>query len=407
MRAAVVSVVLALLFGVAAPAAAAPGPPGHTEWWFDTWHVQRLWAEGADGHGIVIGEIDTGVNASLPELTANTVPGTDFGADGGDGRIDRDDDPFGHGTAMASLMVGHAGLDGITGIAPDAKVLPIAIPLSGTADDAGDAANADLLRAIRWAADHGANIISMSLGAPRDGSAGRRSCPRDEQDAIDYALNKGAIVVASGGNSGADGSPIEEPSVCLGVVSVGAVDSTGAVGPFSSRHPYLTVTAPGVNVPTLSRIPGGAFYGDGTSQAAAITSGGLALVWSKYRKLTSSQIVARLLATVDGKRAVRDAAYGYGTVDIGKAVDASVPIDAPDPVFQAVQPFLIRDNVAATPTPTLAPTPVRTPLARVVTVTKPGGIWATGEGLGGVAVLAIGVLMLVTVVILRRRAFRR
>jgi len=190
--------------------------------------VPGLWAEGARGQGIVIGEIDTGVNASLPELAGNVQPGTDFGSFGGDGRTDRDTDDFGHGTAMASLMVAHDGEDNILGIAPDARILPIAVPITGTTDDAGDNASDLLLQAIRWAADHGAKIISMSLGAPRDPGTSR-SCPAQEQSTIDYALSKGAIVVASGGNSGDAGSPVEEPSVCLGVVSVGAADSSGAV----------------------------------------------------------------------------------------------------------------------------------------------------------------------------------
>lgn len=402
-RLAVSAVVTAILFGAALPAAAAPGPPGHGEWWFDTWHVQRLWDEGANGHGITIGVIDTGVNANLPELSGSVLPGTDLGSDGGDGRIDRDTDPFGHGTGMASLMVAHAGQADILGIAPDAKVLPVAVPITGTTDDAGDAANGFLLQAIRWAADHGAKIINMSLGAPRDDSNVVRSCPPDEQSAIDYALRKGAIVVASGGNSGSDGSPIEEPSVCLGVVSVGAVDSTGAVAAFSSRHPYLTVTAPGVNVPTLGRVPGQAFYGDGTSQAAAITSGGLALIWSKYPSLTSSQVVARLLATVDGRHAIRDPATGYGSVDIGGAVDRFVPDDAPDPVFDAVRPFLDHDEQADMPTPAAPRAGPRKTLRGTVTVTKPPGVLAAGEGLGGLVTGVAGLVVLLVLLITRIR----
>lgn len=403
MRVGLVAVVTVLLFGVAAPAMATPGPPGHGEWWFDTWHVQQLWAEGADGHGVTIGEIDTGVNGNLPELSANLLPGTDFGSDGGDGRTDRDTDPFGHGTAMASLMIAHSGVDNILGIAPAAQVLPIAVPIAGTDDNAGDMANVYLLQAIRWAADHGAKIINLSLGAPRDAEDGTRTCPKQEQDTIDYVLSKGAIVVASGGNSGTDGSPIEEPSVCLGVVSVGAVDSNGSVPPFSSRHPYLTVTAPGVNIPTISKVPGDAFYGDGTSQAAALTSAGLALIWSKYPTLTASQVVARLLATVDGKRAVRDQAAGYGSIDIGRAVDTNVPTDAPDPVYAGVQPFLARDREANAPTPNPPSAPHHGTLTGNVTVTKPPSLWTTGQGLGGLVAAALGLAAVVALIVIRRR----
>src|SRR5206468_2539702 len=82
------------------------------------------------------------------------VPGTDLG-EGGDGRSDREINAFGHGTAMASIMVARAGLFGITGLAPGAKILPIAVPLTGTTD----AGQPDKLPdAIRYAADHHAKI---------------------------------------------------------------------------------------------------------------------------------------------------------------------------------------------------------------------------------------------------------
>jgi subtilisin family serine protease len=405
VRWAVVVAVALMLFG-AVPAAAAPGPSAHAEWWFDAWHVRRLWAAGARGQGVVIGEIDTGVNANLPTLVGNVLPGKDLGNDGGDGRTDRDMDPFGHGTAMASLMVGHAGQDNILGMAPDARVLPVAVPITGTTDDAGGEANADLLRAIWWAADHGARIINMSLGAPRDPSAEARSCPEQEQEAVDHALAKGAIVVASAGNSGQQGSPIEEPSVCLGVVSVGAVDAGGAVPAWSSRHPYLTVTAPGVNVPTVGRVAGQAFYGDGTSQAAAITSAGLALIWSKFPRLTGSQVVARLLATLDGRHATRDLAAGYGSVDIGSAIFTDVPPNAPNPVYAAVEPFLAKDEAAAVAGLPTEQGRHRAPLPTTFEVTPPPLI--TGAAVAGVLTAAVGLLAIALLITgaIRRRAAR-
>jgi len=410
VRALALGIAVLLLFGVAVPsAAAAPGPSDHPEWWFDTWNVPGLWAGGARGQGILIGEIDTGVNAGLPELSANVQAGTDFGSFGGDGRTDRDTDEFGHGTAMASLMVAHDGQDNILGIAPDARILPIAVPITGTTDDAGDNAADLLLTAIRWAADHGVKIITMSLGGPRDPGLSR-SCPAKEQSTIDYALSKGAIVVASGGNSGDSGSPIEEPSVCLGVVSVGAVDSSGVVPVWSSKHPYLTVTAPGVDVPTISRVPGAAFFGDGTSQAAAITSGGLAVIWSKYPQLTARQVVARLLATVDSKHTTRDSAVGYGMINIAAAVNNTVPADAPNPVFAAADPFRAQDAaVAAAPAaPKVQPATTRTKLPGSFAAAPAPNPLTSGPGLGGLIGAAVGLACLAFLIggaTRRRRAF--
>ncbi|MDT4893752.1 MAG: hypothetical protein QOE97_2787, partial [Pseudonocardiales bacterium] len=326
-----------------APAAAAPGPPDAPEYWFDQWQIENLWSGGARGGGVTIGEIDTGVTASLPELAANVLPGIDFGISG-DGQLDRESSDFGHGTAMASIMVGQRGILGITGIAPDAKVLPIAVPLIGTTDAAHDD---HLAQAIRWSVDHGGKIISMSLGGGRRRVAGGDPCPADEQEAIYYAIRKGAIVVAASGNNGPSTNTVEEPGVCLGVVSVGAVDSSGTVADFSSRHPYLTLTAPGVNIPSLSRVAGSAYSGDGTSQATAIASAVLALVWSKFPKDTNRQVLARVLATLDRHRTSRDPAYGYGTINALRAVTGSVPATAPNPVFDAAAPFIARDQAFA------------------------------------------------------------
>ena len=98
----------------------------------------------------------------------------------------------------------------------------------------------------------------MSLGGKRTPSADSEPCPQDEQTAVFHALAKGAVVLASVGNTGPKANTVEEPGVCLGVVSVGAVDSAGRVASFSGRQPYLTLVAPGVHVPVArpDRRPG-------------------------------------------------------------------------------------------------------------------------------------------------------
>jgi len=403
-RGPIACVLAALVVGIAPPARAAPGPPADPEWWFDTWNVAALWDGGARGQGVTIAEIDTGVNAKVPELAGRVLRGTDFGAAGGDGRTDHDVAKFGHGTAMASLMVARPGAFDITGLAPDAKVLPIAVPLRGTNDP--QAGGDHLADAIRWATDHGAKIISMSLGGSRDPSHDKVPCPDDEQAAITRAIGKGAIVVAAAGNAGRSGSPVEEPGVCLGVVSVGAVDSKAVVAAFSSRHKYLTVAAPGVRIPSLGRIPGTAFSGNGTSQATAITSAALAMVWSKFPKLTGRQIVARLLATLDRRAAKRDPAYGFGIVNAGRAIRAAVPANAPNPVFAPLDPFV----AAAKRRSTHLPPPVT-----AGTKAAPPGQFAVGQmptawssrAWTGVVMAVLGALALVMLAIVGIRRSRR
>lgn len=400
-----VCLLAALFVGIAQPALAAPGPAQDPEWWFDTWNVASLWDGGGRGQGVTIAEIDTGVNARVPELAGRILHGKDFGAAGGDGRTDHDVKPFGHGTAMASLMVARpTPRFNIAGLAPDANVLPIAVPLRGTNDPR--AGGDHLADAIRWATDHGAKIISMSLGGSRDPSHDKVPCPDDEQAAITRAISRGAIVVAAAGNDGQKGSPVEEPGVCLGVVSVGAVDSKGVVAKFSSRHKYLTVTAPGVHIPSLGRVPGEAFSGNGTSQATAITSAALALVWSKFPKLTARQIVARMLATLDRRTAKRDPAYGFGIVNAGRAIRASVPADAANPVFAPLDPFVAAER---RPSTHLAPPPVAGAKA------SPPGRFAVGQMptawssrvWSGIVMAVLGLLALALLAIVGIRRSRR
>jgi subtilisin family serine protease len=402
-----------------ASANAAPGPADAPEWWFDSWQVSALWAAGARGQGITIAEIDTGVNAALPELAANILPGYDFGNPALNGQTDDEIDQFGHGTAMASLMVAHPGTAGITGLAPDAKILPIAVPLDGTTYAVSSKSD-DVNEAITYAADHGAKIISLSLGGARTKDDGGLPCPAGEQDAITHAIEKGAVVVAASGNGGRlngsgpqPDSQVEDPAVCLGVVSVGAVDKNDQVPNFSSRHKFLTITAPGVLIPTLSRVPGIAYKGGGTSQATAITSAALALIWSKYPTQTGRQIVARMLATLDHSTTGHDSAYGYGIINLQRAITAAVPATAAasNPVFAPLDPFIARKTAADAPLslPSAAPAanhPV--PVTNAIVDSPPGSL--TGKVLTGIFI-AIGGLVVFLVLglygILRWRARRR
>ncbi len=308
------AVVIVLAAFPASVGASTPGPGRAREYWFDQWHVAQLWGSGARGQGITIAEIDTGVNARLPELRGRILPGIDLGPTGGDGRTDRDRDEFGHGTAMASIAVGRRGSLGVMGLAPGARVLPVAVPLRGTTDASADDR---LPEAIRWSADHDAKIISMALGEAR-----AQPCLADEQAAIRYALGKGSVLFASSGNRGRSDSASEAPGACRGVVSVGAVDRFGRVAGFSSRHLYLTMSAPGVDVASLGRVPGSVYSGDGTSQATTIAAAVGALVWSKHPGMSGKQLIARMLATLDARRRTHDPAYGYGTVNAYRAVTA-------------------------------------------------------------------------------------
>jgi subtilisin family serine protease len=143
------------------------------------------------------------------------------------------------------------------------------------------------------------------------------------------------------------------------VVSVGSVSSGLSVSSFSSRHPYLTVSAPGDKIPSLNRSPGRAFLGGGTSQATAVTSAAIALVWSKFPKESSRQVLSRILTTVTDRGAKgRDNEYGLGIVNPEAALKATVTEATPNLVFDGVQP-LLKLATAKNKTP-----PVKAPAGR-------------------------------------------
>lgn len=259
------------------------------------------------GQGVTVAVIDGGVDASHPDLKGQVVPGADFSGGGqvsaGDGRTDRD----GHGTQMAGLI---AGAGKVRGVAPDAKIMPINVSFgSGTfsADRVGEG--------IRWATDHGAEVISISLGGAEDILL---------KQAVLYALNRGAIIVAAAGSAQRDLSVIF-PAAYPGVLAACGVDSKGNHSRSSVLGPELGLCAPSDNL--SSTFPGGRYAkATGTSGAAALLAGAAALVRSAYPNLTATEVIHRLIATATDKGAPgRDNTYGYGVVNIVNSLRAEVP----------------------------------------------------------------------------------
>lgn len=379
--------------------ASAPGVGRYPEYWFSQWDIPKIWAAGSRGQGVTVAVIDTGVQASVGDLSGSVLSGTDLTGLGGDGHTDRDRNRFDHGTAMAGLIVGHGG-PYLAGVAPSSKILPVAVPLVGT--NQSEHSPGYIADAVRYAAMHGAKVISMSLGGLRYPATDDVACPPDTQAAIFFALSKGAIVVAAGGNSGMKDSPTEEPGVCLGVVAVAAVDAQRRAPEFSSRHPYLTVAAPGVDIPTINSADT-IFIGAGTSQATALTSGALALIWSAHPHETNRQITARLIAGARdaGTRGV-DATFGYGTIDPGASISARLGPNAVNPVFTRADPFLTtRGPAAAATLKKPAAAKVGPPAAFVITAPAEVGIARTLWL--GVAIAAAGLFVLLALFLTRRR----
>jgi type VII secretion-associated serine protease mycosin len=354
------------------------------QWWFTSWQIGKAWEVGAQGQGVTVAVLDTGVQATRSELSGVVLPGNDF--HGGDAHTDIDTVKHGHGTQMAILIAGQGGTTGLTGIAPQAKILPVR---SGSE-------KSNYADAIRWAADNGARVINMSFGTPT-------SCDLDQAtaDAVQYAVNKGAVLVAAAGNDKLNGNPSPTPASCPGVLTVGAVDADMNSWEKSNTGPFVDVAAPGVHIVSVDNQGQEGITG-GTSDASALVSGAVALVWSKYPNLTNRQVVARILATTrdigpDG----RDDASGYGIVRPWNAIATNVPADAPNPVYDALGGTIASD----TPTPT--PTPSKPDQSSDAAPASSNGSGPNAALIVG-TVTGIGVLLLVIAIVViaatRRRA---
>jgi type VII secretion-associated serine protease mycosin len=275
------------------------------------WHLKFLHIAEAHtitkGSGITVAVVDTGVSRH-PELQENLLAGINL-VPGGSGN--GQSDSLGHGTAMAGLIAarGRSKGDGVLGIAPEAKILPVK---TNATDETTGALLSD---GIKWAVEQGAQVINVSASsAPTAGL----------NKAIDAAAAEDILVVAASGNRPQD-FRIGYPAALDGVLAVGAVDRSGRHASFSINDDAVQLCAPGVDMETTSRT-GGYFKGVGTSDATAIVSGAAALVRSKFPDLTAPQVIDRLTSTAtDIGPPGRDEQCGFGLLNIVKALTADLP----------------------------------------------------------------------------------
>ncbi|MFC3821639.1 type VII secretion-associated serine protease mycosin [Planomonospora venezuelensis] len=271
------------------------------------------------GEGVVVAVLDTGVDPAHPDLAGAVVEGPDL-----TGTARRESLWGRHGTAMASLIAGrgHGGgrTAGVLGVAPGSTILSVRVALENDDPRRGRArqrgGNA-LARGIRYAVDHGAQVINMSLGCGSGSWEGSAA----EQRAVRYALGRGVVLVASSGNDGAGPGRKNFPAAYPGVISVGAVDENMRVAPFSNRQDDLSVVAPGTGIVTADRT-GSYVVTDGTSSAAALVAGVAALVRAEFPELSPAQVRRAVERGATRPPAEgHDPAYGHGVVNAARALE--------------------------------------------------------------------------------------
>ncbi|MBU2665455.1 type VII secretion-associated serine protease mycosin [Actinoplanes bogorensis] len=286
----------------------------------------------ATGAGVRVAVIDSGVDATHPQLRGHVSQGTDFLHGERSGRQDCN----GHGTHVASIIAAQpVDGTGFRGLAPDAVIVPVRISeqeeIDGKAvgDDGSPAQFAD---AIDWAAGPGeADVINISLVMTGDNDAVRA--------AVERAIARGVVVVAAAGNKGApdDGNLDPYPALYPGVIGVGAITPAGVRAVFSQRGEYVDLVAQGAPVTVASRIAGHESV-QGTSFSAPFVSATAALLKQRFPALTPAEVRQRLVATADpAPGGTRSDEYGFGALNPYRALTASLgPAGGPEQVPAAM-----------------------------------------------------------------------
>jgi hypothetical protein len=278
------------------------------QWAHTAYPFSRLWRCGR-GAGVRVAVVDTGVDASHPDLDGRVTAGVAFD-DGGPRLGQGGVDPNGHGTHVAGIIgAGDNGI-GIVGVAPQVTIVPVRALRSDFTHSSRDVA-----RGITWAADEGVDVINASFGANDTSTAVRT--------ATSYALSRGAVVVAAGGNAGPTGV-VRYPAGYPRVLGISAVGESGTLAPFSTRGPHIDLASPGTDI--ISTTPGGGWNWDtGTSMATAHVSGVAALVIGSRGRIGPAAMADRLMRTAtDAGPPGRDDAYGAGRLDPVEALFASI-----------------------------------------------------------------------------------
>lgn len=310
------------------------------QWGLTKINCPAAWDRTTGSANITVAVVDTGVDLDHPELAPLLVPGRDMvdlpGASGppgfhldGDfvGRDDVPQDEVGHGTHVAGTIACSSNNGtGVAGVTWKCRIMPVKVLArivnnNNPADVRGVGSAADIAAGIRWAVDHGARVINMSLGGQEDTTV--------ERDAVAYAVAHNVVVVAAMGNEFQEGNPTSYPAAYPGVIAVGATTQADAQAPFSNTGPHIDVAAPGVQIRSTLWNDG---YGtkSGTSMASPHVAGVAALILSCNPNQTASQVgdvirgTARPLRQNAGDPVPNDV-FGHGLVDAAAAVNKACP----------------------------------------------------------------------------------
>ncbi|MFG6459527.1 MHFG family PEP-CTERM protein [Roseateles sp. BYS96W] len=283
------------------PAMAPNDPYVGSEWHLPKLGLPSAW-DTAQGAGVTIAILDTGVDGTHPDLSTRMVPGWNF-YDNNNNTAD----VHGHGTAVAGAAAATTNNGtGVAGTAGQSSIMPVRI-----ADANAYAYWSTVAQGVTWASDMGARVANISYV----GVAGSATV----QSAAQYMRSRGGLVVVSAGNNGIDEGLT--PTTTMTVVS--ATDATDTKTSWSSYGSFVTIAAPGLDIWTTTR--GGGYQAWwGTSLASPVVAGIVGLMMSARPAMSNAQIESLLYGTaLDLGTTGRDSYYGWGRVNASAAVQAA------------------------------------------------------------------------------------
>jgi subtilisin family serine protease len=296
------------------------------------------------GAGVTVGVVDTGVDSTAPDLAGQIVAGASFSG-GAQGTSTQDQS--GHGTHVSGIIAAlqNNGI-GVSGVAPEAKVMPLqALNANGSGNFV------DVANAFNYAGQHNIRIVNASLGA------------RTTSQTLEQAIqdNPNTLFVVAAGNTSTDDDNPATPFYPCGlsednVICVGATNQSDQPASFTNRGATsVDLFAPGTNIVStwMSDASGQPqyAYASGTSMAAPMVTGTLALMLAENPSLTPAQLKADLLATVTPEPQLAGLSVTGGELNAGAAVAAAAPLppapSAPPPAPAAQAPITVTPPATA------------------------------------------------------------
>lgn len=294
------------------------------QYWLSDYGFTQAWKI-TKGAGVKVAVIDTGIDVSHPDLLGSVIQGVDISTPSALVEQTPVQDFGYHGTMVASLLAGrgHGKNSGVIGVAPESQLISVAMRFDLQPQNTDE----QVAAGIHYAVDAGAKVINLSL------TRNSKDWPALWDEAFQYAFDNDVVVVAAAGNRASGTDQVGAPATIPGVLVVAGVDKNANISNQASTDGLtIGVSAPATDL--VSAYPGGDYkIWSGTSGAAPIVSGLVALIRSKYPQLDANNVINRVISTATKMTdETYSTQYGYGLIDPQKALTATLPLVDENPL---------------------------------------------------------------------------